>query len=124
VAAGQAVWTLASSAGLGALLVSGAPLFGAVKLAGATYLVVLGLQSLRRAWRSVADGAAAAPSRHGAVRQGLLGNVGNPAVAASQYGAVAAIASVVYLSERLTRRRWTATAVLVLGAAVIAAAGE
>ena len=45
------------------------------------------------------------------------------AVAVSQYGAVAVLASVVYLRERLTRRQWTGTAVLVLGAAVVAAWG-
>jgi len=43
------------------------------------------------------------------------------AVAVSQYGAVAVLAGVVYLRERLTRSQWTGTAVLVLGAAVVAA---
>ena len=43
------------------------------------------------------------------------------AVAASQYGAVAVLASVVYLRERLTPRQLTGTATLVLGAAVVAA---
>jgi drug/metabolite transporter (DMT)-like permease len=42
------------------------------------------------------------------------------AVAVSQYGAVAVLASVVYLSERLTRRQWAGTAIVVLGAAVVA----
>jgi drug/metabolite transporter (DMT)-like permease len=46
------------------------------------------------------------------------------AVAVSQYGAIAVLASVVYLRERLTRRQWTGTAVLLLGAAVVALGGQ
>jgi threonine/homoserine/homoserine lactone efflux protein len=41
VAAGQAVWALATSVGIVALLVASEPVFLAVKLAGAVYLVVL-----------------------------------------------------------------------------------
>src|SRR5580692_10439515 len=51
VATGQAIWALASSAGIVALLVASEPLFLAVKYAGAAYLVVLGIQSLRAALR-------------------------------------------------------------------------
>jgi drug/metabolite transporter (DMT)-like permease len=43
------------------------------------------------------------------------------AVAVSQYGAVAVLASVVYLRERLTRRQWIGAAMLILGAAIVAA---
>src|SRR5260370_3888336 len=46
VAAGQAVWALATSVGIVALLVASEPVFLAVKLAGAVYLVVLGFQAL------------------------------------------------------------------------------
>ena len=46
VAAGQAVWTIAASAGLAALLVASAPAFTALRLAGAVYLVWLGAYSL------------------------------------------------------------------------------
>ena len=42
VAAGQAVWTLAASAGVAALLVASEPAFLALKYAGAAYLVFLG----------------------------------------------------------------------------------
>ena len=84
VSAGQAVWTLATSLGLAAVVAASEPVFQAIKLAGAAYLVVLGLQSLRdalrkraRAERTVAT-AAATPREF---RQGLLSNLGNPKMA-------------------------------------------
>ena len=61
VATGQAVWTLAASAGITALLLASEPAFLAVKLAGAVYLVFLGGQMLVRALRR--QGAAARPAR-------------------------------------------------------------
>jgi threonine/homoserine/homoserine lactone efflux protein len=85
VAAGQACWTVAASIGLAALLVASEPVFVALKLAGAAYLVYLGLQALRHAirpgTRSVerAHGSPLAASR--AFRQGLLSNLGNPKMA-------------------------------------------
>ncbi len=51
VAAGQACWTAAASIGLAALLVASEPVFVALKLAGAAYLVFLGLQALHHALR-------------------------------------------------------------------------
>ena len=45
------------------------------------------------------------------------------AVAVSQYGAVATLAAVAFLGERLTRRQTAAVAVLVAGAGVVAATG-
>src|SRR4051794_9841405 len=51
VAWGQSIWTLAASAGIATLLVASEPAFVAVKLAGAAYLVLLGAQALRAAWR-------------------------------------------------------------------------
>jgi threonine/homoserine/homoserine lactone efflux protein len=85
VSAGQAVWTLATSFGLAAVIAASEPMFRVVKLAGAAYLVVLGLQSLRDAVRRRARPASEraapsiAPSR--AFRQGLLSNLGNPKMA-------------------------------------------
>src|SRR5687767_2214138 len=51
VATGLAAWAVATSLGLAALLVASESIFVAVKLAGAAYLVVLGLQALRGALR-------------------------------------------------------------------------
>src|SRR5215216_395217 len=50
VSTGLAIWALATSAGLVALLVASEPLFLAVKYAGAAYLIWLGVQSLRAAF--------------------------------------------------------------------------
>lgn len=82
VATGQAVWTLATSLGITALLVASEPAFRAVKLAGAAYLIYLGAQTL---WRALRRGHVphAPPKRRGdAYRQGLLSNLGNPKMAA------------------------------------------
>src|SRR5260370_8580287 len=46
VTAGQAIWALATSVGIVALLVASEPVFLAVKLAGAASLVVLGRHAL------------------------------------------------------------------------------
>src|SRR6478736_1160651 len=46
VSTGQAIWALATSAGIAAVLRASAPAFEAVKLAGAAYLIWLGLQTI------------------------------------------------------------------------------
>ena len=82
-ASGQLLWALAASTGLAALLAASEPVFDALKLAGAVYLVVLGLQALRDAIRGRAPhpaGERAAPARRG-FRQGLISNLGNPKMA-------------------------------------------
>jgi threonine/homoserine/homoserine lactone efflux protein len=86
VSAGQACWTLAASAGLAALLQASEPAFLALKLAGAAYLVYLGLQMLVGALRGQSDDSVAlgptprlAPAV--AFRQGLVSNLGNPKMA-------------------------------------------
>lgn len=84
VSAGQAVWTLATSVGLAAVIAASEPLFRAVKLAGAAYLVFLGLQSLVHAARTRSveherDTRRVAARR--AARQGLLSNLANPKMA-------------------------------------------
>jgi threonine/homoserine/homoserine lactone efflux protein len=82
VGIGNAVWTVAASAGAVALLRASEPVFQALKLAGAAYLVILGVQSLwaaltRRAHTYQVRGSAPlSPGR--ALRQGLLSNLGNP----------------------------------------------
>jgi threonine/homoserine/homoserine lactone efflux protein len=83
VSSGQAVWTLATSAGLAVILVASGPLFLAVRLAGAAYLIYLGVRSLiKAATRSASenDGAHGQLGRlapRTAFWQGLLSNLSN-----------------------------------------------
>ena len=84
VSAGQAVWTLATSVGLAAVIAASEPVFHAVKLVGAIYLVVLGLQSLQGALRRRPRASERPDPSVGtmqAFRQGLLSNLGNPKMA-------------------------------------------
>jgi threonine/homoserine/homoserine lactone efflux protein len=82
VATGQACWTIATSAGLAALLVASEGLFVALKLLGAAYLVYLGGRALLDALRSRQRHAALDGGSSGApFRQGLLSNLGNPKMA-------------------------------------------
>src|SRR5262245_50703558 len=46
VAAGQLIWVLATSAGLVAVLLASEPVFNALRLLGAAYLICLGIQTL------------------------------------------------------------------------------
>ena len=46
VSVGQATWTVCTALGVGALLVASEPAFLALKLAGAAYLIYLGVQAL------------------------------------------------------------------------------
>jgi threonine/homoserine/homoserine lactone efflux protein len=83
VSSGQAVWTLATSAGLAVILVASGPLFLAVRLAGAAYLIYLGVRSLvKAAARSASDtdsvhGQAGRLAPRTAFAQGLLSNLSN-----------------------------------------------
>src|SRR5438045_8995144 len=84
VAAGQATWTVATSAGIAALLVASEPVFRAVKYVGALYLAFLGLQALRAAARDGGERAGAVPAEAApalsplvALRQGLISNLTN-----------------------------------------------
>ncbi len=89
VATGQIVWALATSAGIVAVLVASEPLFLAIKYAGAAYLIFLGLQALRQAFRGAGcqegDVSAARPERRltalPCFRQGLISDLGNPKMA-------------------------------------------
>lgn len=86
VAAGQLVWTVAASAGITALLVASEPVFSAVRVAGAAYLIFLGATSLLAAFRGTDHGESTGTLRRRAsplaqaraLRQGLLSNLGNP----------------------------------------------
>jgi threonine/homoserine/homoserine lactone efflux protein len=88
ISSGQGVWTVATSAGLAALLIASEPAFVALKLAGAAYLILLGAQMLLAALRS--GGTSAQATGGGsprpltpavAFRQGLISNLGNPKMA-------------------------------------------
>jgi RhtB (resistance to homoserine/threonine) family protein len=72
-----------SALGLSVILVRSAEAFAIVKLAGALYLVFLGVQALRSAARGVPVGAQPGDTRgaHRAYVEGLLTNVLNPKVA-------------------------------------------
>jgi threonine/homoserine/homoserine lactone efflux protein len=83
VSAGQATWTVATSAGLAVVLMASGPLFAGIRLAGAAYLVYLGLRSMLRAARPVdalRDPSTAPTHRlrpSAAFWQGLLSNLSN-----------------------------------------------
>lgn len=85
VAIGQCVWTVAASLGLAGLLRASEPAFLSLKLAGAAYLIFLGVQSLRAARARRGQQATAHPLPElrpvRALRQGLLNDLGNPKMA-------------------------------------------
>ena len=88
VATGQLVWALLTSLGLVALLLASAPVFHALRLLGAAYLVYLGVQSLRSSLKATAgvslqNGAASRRSLQPrrAFWQGLLNDLANPKMA-------------------------------------------
>jgi len=87
VALGQATWSVATSAGIAALLVAAEPAFVALKLAGAAYLVLLGAQALVSALRLGRSTEAAAtlqragPRPATALHQGAVSNLTNPKMA-------------------------------------------
>ena len=82
--AGLLVWAVAAALGIAALLHASAPAFMVLKLAGAAYLVWLGVRALSEAWRGSADTAAQHSQRRrkaSPFRQGLLSNLLNPKIA-------------------------------------------
>jgi threonine/homoserine/homoserine lactone efflux protein len=79
VAAGQAVWALATSAGVAALLRASEPAFLMIKLAGAAYLVWLGLRTIFGHYEPKSDWPGGGTGT--AFRQGLVSNLGNPKMA-------------------------------------------
>jgi threonine/homoserine/homoserine lactone efflux protein len=82
VSAGQAVWTAATSAGLAVILMASGPLFSAVRIAGAAYLIYLGVRSLLKA-RSHSGGDIESSGGTSGLKpvaafwQGLLSNLSN-----------------------------------------------
>jgi threonine/homoserine/homoserine lactone efflux protein len=77
VALGQAAWTIATSAGLAVVLMASAPLFAVIRIAGAAYLIYLGVRAIVVPARTEGAGSArgAKPSR--AFLQGFLSNLSN-----------------------------------------------
>ncbi len=89
VSAGQIIWALAASAGVVGLLVASAPVFEALKLAGAAYLIWIGVQTLYSAFRPGPCAARVSSDGGGrrlrpitALRQGLINDLANPKMAA------------------------------------------
>ena len=85
VALGQATWSLATSAGISALIAAAEPAFVALKLAGSAYLVFLGAQSLWSALRPASEPRRPVTRRRlggsAALRQGVISNLTNPKMA-------------------------------------------
>jgi len=86
ISLGLTVWTLATGAGIAALLRASEPAFVALKLVGAAYLVFLGVQALWGATRRTGPRGTGhvahrpIPPRL-ALRQGAVTNLGNPKIA-------------------------------------------
>ena len=78
VVTGQLVWAVAASVGLSAVLLASEPVFTAMRLAGAAYLVLLGAQALLAAVRGLRADHVGVPRRRAPYRQGVLSNLGNP----------------------------------------------
>ena len=82
VMAGLVVWAVASALGVAALLAASQVAYDTLRLAGAAYLVWLGVQSLLAARRGEHQPLAVAGARSSSpFRQGLLTNLFNPKIA-------------------------------------------
>lgn len=86
VSAGLAIWTVAAAVGVASLLRASEVAFTVLKLAGALYLVWLGVQALRAAGRSAQPDAGATGDAGPAMglrrgfRQGCLSDLANPKI--------------------------------------------
>ncbi|MCX5377481.1 LysE family translocator [Streptomyces sp. NBC_00091] len=100
IAAGLLLWGTLTVAGLAALLAASAEVYLVVKLAGAAYLCLLGVQSLRRPGAGAAPddapaaGGGTARGRSGgsAWRTGLVSNALNPKIAVFYTGLLPTLA--------------------------------
>jgi RhtB (resistance to homoserine/threonine) family protein len=86
VALGLTVWSIAAALGIAALLQASAVAFLVLKIAGAIYLVWIGIQMLRArdpSAAAIATGHGVASHARGAkaLRQGLLSDLSNPKIA-------------------------------------------
>jgi threonine/homoserine/homoserine lactone efflux protein len=78
---GIVFWALASVLGISALVSASEAAFATLKIAGAIVLVIIGIQSWRRAARGLAPAAPSARSPGNHYRQGLLTSFANPKLA-------------------------------------------
>jgi RhtB (resistance to homoserine/threonine) family protein len=82
IAAGCMIWAIASAAGVAAVLAASETAYDALRLAGAAYLVWLGVQSLLAARSGQFEEMRSTRlTRHSPFRQGLLTNLFNPKIA-------------------------------------------
>lgn len=83
VSIGLVIWTTAAAFGVATLLKASDVAFNALKIAGAVYLVWVGVQMLRA--RNTLGAPSGSPAGRGhsvrALRQGLLSDLGNPKIA-------------------------------------------
>ncbi|ANN15550.1 lysine transporter LysE [Amycolatopsis orientalis] len=81
---GNVVQGTAAALGLGVVIAQSQPVFVTLKWLGAAYLVFLGFQALRGAWRGDYTGLAAVKQQRASgfrsFRQGVLSNITNPKV--------------------------------------------
>ncbi|HEX3976945.1 MAG TPA: LysE family translocator [Solirubrobacteraceae bacterium] len=86
VSAGLSIWTIAAAVGVASLVRASELAFTVLKLAGALYLVWLGIQAVRAAGRQLGDDhpsrAASRPvmGARGGFRQGFLSDLANPKI--------------------------------------------
>ena len=94
ITAGLLIWGVLTVVGLAAVLAASAVAYTIVKLAGAVYLVFLGLQALWHSRRSGSGASAAGvPSASGGPwRTGLVSNVFNPKIAVFYTGLLPTLA--------------------------------
>ncbi|MEU1281433.1 LysE family translocator [Streptomyces sp. NPDC005805] len=95
ITAGLLVWGVLTIGGLAAVLAASAAAYTVVKLAGAAYLIFLGIQALlhsRRGRASNADSPPAAAPSDSAWRTGLVSNIFNPKIAVFYTGLLPTLA--------------------------------
>jgi RhtB (resistance to homoserine/threonine) family protein len=81
VSTGLTVWTLAAALGIATLLRASEAAFLALKIAGALYLIWIGIQMLRARDPLAESTGPRTTSGAKALRQGLLSDLGNPKIA-------------------------------------------
>lgn len=78
VVTGQAAWSFATAAGIAAVLLASQAVFTALRIAGAAYLVYLGIGALLSAFRGTTMEKTRLLPVRSAYAQGLLSNLSNP----------------------------------------------